>query len=87
MFVVLSLILILLSAKRGALLAYSIGLVIYAYYFLKSNKHFVRNIIILLLVFTLIVYIGIEIYNNNPYLQLRLEDTLEGNILHEIIYL
>ena len=79
MFVVLSLILILLSAKRGALLAYSIGLVIYAYYFLKSNKHFVRNIIILLLVFTLIVYIGIEIYNNNPYLQLRLEDTLEGN--------
>ncbi|MDL2330445.1 O-antigen ligase family protein [Odoribacter sp. OttesenSCG-928-A06] len=77
--VAISLTFIILSAKRGALLTYFIGLMIYAYYFLKSNRHLVRNIIALLLLFAIIAYIGIEIYNSNPYLQLRLEETLDGN--------
>lgn len=77
----ISLIYILLSAKRGAII---IGITFTLYYFYQeyiknSGKKFLTNIFILLTLITIFSYILYDLFISSVYLQKRLLMTLEGN--------
>lgn len=69
---------ILLSAKRGNILAIIIPAIIYLYYFFKDNKKLYWKVIASLLIILFIYYISLFI-SEYDFLLKRFEQTIEGN--------
>lgn len=75
---------IIYSAKRGAILLYSVLLLLYIPSFLEKAG---KKIFIILAVFIISCVIGSNLIKQNDYLQKRYEATLEGNMSNrDILY-
>ncbi|MBQ5474501.1 MAG: hypothetical protein IIT65_07310 [Lachnospiraceae bacterium] len=79
--VLFALFMVLNGAKRGAILIYALSVVYYVYYeYIRQIKKFkYRYIIIGLVGIVIAVQIAKRIYLENEYLQMRIENTMEGN--------
>lgn len=71
--------LVLLGAKRGAIVCFFFGVFLYAIFYLRSDKHHLRNYLVCLIILSLLLTLSLYLYNTDPYLQLRVEETLDGN--------
>lgn len=80
-FLFISLGFIMFAAKRGAIIIGILFSLLYIYnLYLKNAGHkFFRNIIIALILLLIVSFLVYNIYLSSDYLQLRMEDTLEGN--------
>ena len=78
---------ILISAKRGNILAASIPIVLYAYSLLKKTRKNLIAFFVLAIVFIFAVNWFSEIITQDKYLMMRLNNTIEGNSSgRDIIY-
>lgn len=77
----ISLIFIMFSAKRGAIIIGIFFTFFYVYkiYFKDSRKILIRNIFFSIFVFLIATMIIYNIYNDNVYLQFRMEQTMMGS--------
>lgn len=75
----ISLFLVILSNKRGAILTYVILLIYLGYIYLKNNKISLKTVLGAILISAGMIYIGIKEYESNEYLQSRIEAAQEGN--------
>lgn len=75
----ISLFLVILSNKRGAILTYVILLIYLGYIYLKNNKISFKTVLGAILIAAGMIYIGIKEYESNEYLQSRIEAAQEGN--------
>ena len=78
-FLTISFLVALVSAKRGAILCVSAVLLVYSVFNVRNSKHPVRDFILTIAFFGLLAVAVRHIYLNSPYLQYKAENTLEGN--------
>lgn len=80
-FLAIVMVLVLLGAKRGAIVCVGIELLLYVYFlFKKSNSH--NNplkILGILIILSIFVYLIISTFNSNDYLQYRYNQTVSGD--------
>lgn len=71
----------MISAKRGAILIAFVSILhfLYFYYIKNNKKNILKNALIFLFILASIFLSVMYIYNNNDFLQLRFEMTLEGD--------
>lgn len=69
----------ILSAKRGTILGMSLEFIIYYFWRFKVSKNKIIYIIVALFICAIGWHFLYEYYLANPFLQMRLEGTLEGN--------
>lgn len=71
--------LVILGAKRGAIISFALAILFSAFYYLKSNKISVKAFFIVLFFIGAILYFAYDQYLSNEYLQKRFDATLEGD--------
>lgn len=78
---------ILISAKRGNILAASIPIILYAYTLLKKTKKNLIAFVVLAIAFIFAVNWFAELITQDKFLMMRLKSTLEGNASgRDVIY-
>lgn len=72
---------IIQGAKRGAMIIGAIGVILFAYYQLKTleKKNRYKGFILVVIGFTALVYFGYEYFQRNEYLIVRLSSIGEGD--------
>jgi len=85
----ISLYLVISSAKRGAIISFALGSIIAFYFLLKDieTKNRYRNIIIVIIGLGFVIYYGYQQIIENSFVQRRFELAFEGNYSNrDIIY-
>lgn len=78
LFYLLSFTMVILGAKRGAMIGLIIQGMVYTYYTLKNSKHKLKICLILLSLLIVIFAVLLDYYNSDPFFQMRVDSTLEG---------
>ena len=80
-FFTIVMVLVLLGAKRGAIVCVGIELVFYLYFLFKKSNSYKNplKILGLLIIFSVFVYLIISTFNGNDYLQYRYNQTVSGD--------
>ena len=73
----ISLLTILASAKRGAILCLIVVAIFSLFYYLKSNTISVKELVGSLILFSAVLFLGYDSYISNDYLVSRIENTQE----------
>lgn len=71
--------LVILGAKRGAIISFTLVILSSVFYYLKSNKISIKTFSLVSIFIGAIIYFAYNQYLSNEYLQKRFDATLEGN--------